>query len=340
MPPQMNNKQPARFQRFQTTTGETSVMRNCIRLIGFATVLFGLALFSVGCSDAGSAKLSGAGNNSSTPPTEKGGAGSVAKVSASKSSGKASKSGADKADTTDKSVKKIQVSTEPDINEPQFHEALLSAIEEYLHFGMVNSIVIPKSADSLDMEDEAPQPFMSESGHEPSHGNKLYFLFAKEIGHYTHPQNQPAPAGQAIVMESWTSKPSNPAARNLISHASGNRVNPRSTIGNKTLEIGKRHKFFVMTKLAKDAPKTDQGWVYGVIDADSREVVASGKVASCMSCHVEADNDRLFGSKQISFEEKITEVKTPQTKSAEAPKKNPEVKHPEKEAFKNAPSKK
>jgi len=61
-----------------------------------------------------------------------------------------------------------------------------------------------------------------------------------------------------------------------------------------------------MTKLAADTPKTDKGWVYGVVDADTREVIGAGKIASCMSCHVqEGTNDRLFGSKHVSFKETI-----------------------------------
>ena len=61
------------------------------------------------------------------------------------------------------------------------------------------------------------------------------------------------------------------------------------------MEIGARKNFFVMTKLAKDTPLTDEGWVYGIVDSDTRKVIASGKVASCIYCHKDANNDRMFG---------------------------------------------
>lgn len=240
--------------------------------------------------------------------------------------------------------KKIKVSTEPDINEPEFHEALLAASEDYLRYGMVNSIALAAPEECRADDATAPKPLMSESDHESSHGKKLYFLFAKEIGHYVNPEGKPAPVGQVVVKESWTSSPSNPAARNLINHASGNRVNPRAKVGDKTLEIGQRKNFFVMTKLAEDTPKTDQGWVYGVVDSDTRKVIASGKVASCMSCHVEGEtNDRLFGSKLFSFEETIVsevEMPAPDSKQKAAPKKKdaPKKAAPKKDAEKK-PSK-
>jgi len=112
-----------------------------------------------------------------------------------KTSSKSTK--ADTAKSPEKAPKKIVVSTEPDINEPEFHKVLLAATNDYLQFGMVNSIALAAPQDCE--PPGAPQPLMSESEHESSHGNKLYFLFAKEIGHYVNPENKPAPLGQVIV---------------------------------------------------------------------------------------------------------------------------------------------
>lgn len=277
-----------------------------------------MVLLAVGCSDNSGGENASADGGSANGGSTSGSAKKVETSSADNSSAettsKASKS--TKPDATKppkKAPKKIVVSTEPDVNEPEFHDALLAATKDYLHFGMVNSIALPAPVDCGPDVAPAPQPLMSESEHESSHGNKLYFLFAKEIGHYVNHEGKPAPVGQVIVKESWTSSPSHPGARNLINHASGNRINPRAKVGDKTLEIGQRQHFFVMTKLAVDTPKTDQGWVYGVVDADTRKVIGSGKIASCMSCHVEeGTHDRLFGSKHVSLKETIvSEVEVP-----------------------------
>lgn len=183
--------------------------------------------------------------------------------------------------------------SEPDVNNEEFHEVLNTAMEEYLRYGMVNSVA--NQAPELCRPAAEPAPLMSESDDDVSHGQKLYFLFAKDISHYMSQESTPAPVGQTIVKESWSSIESNPNARNLRNHASGNRINPRSMVDGKMMEIGARKNFFIMTKLAKDTPKTDMGWVYGIVDSDSREVIASGKVASCIYCHEDANNDRMFG---------------------------------------------
>ena len=321
MLPHVKNNRPGSFQRALLSVHH-AFNRWC--LIGFAAALCSLSLLSTGCSDSGKTTTSTPSGSSTdsakSAGTGKDTAGSKAKVAGNTDASKAASSKADSKKSADTSAKKIVVSTEPDINEPQFHEALVSVAEEYLRYGMVNSIALPTTGEAVDSGDVAPKPFMSESDHESSHGKKLYFLFAKKIGHYVNPDGKPAPVEQAIVLESWTSNPSYPGARNLVNHASANRINPRTKVGNEILEIGQRQNFFIMTKLAEDTPKTDQGWVYGVVDSDTREVVASGKIASCMSCHVNGGNDRLFGSKHLSFEP-IVETKTPETTST--PKSNP-----------------
>ena len=50
-----------------------------------------------------------------------------------------------------------------------------------------------------------------------------------------------------------------------------------------------------MFREKKDTPGTDEGWVYGTVTADGKTVTSAGRVASCMKCHVQAKNDRLFG---------------------------------------------
>ena len=216
--------------------------------------------------------------------------------------------------------KKIKPS-EPDKNEPEFHDALIAATNEYLQYGMVNAVALaaPLNCAPATVGPREPAPLMSASEDSSSHGEKLYFLFAKDISNYMG-QSSPAPVGQTIVKESWSSIEANPNARNLRNHVSGNRINPRTTVGDKVMEIGARKNFFIMTKLDKDTPKTDDGWVYGIVDSDTRKVIASGKVASCIYCHKDATNDRQFGPAEkfqhtaiISVEDLIGDTPAPDT---------------------------
>lgn len=181
------------------------------------------------------------------------------------------------------------------VNNADFHEPLTAAAEQYLEFAMVNSIPLAAPEACAAAAPEEAQPMISQSDDTDSHGKKLYFLFAKEIAHYLDQDGSPSPVGQILVKEAWTSKPSNPNARNMRNHAAGIRVNPRTKVGDQVLEIGRRNKLFIMMKLETDTPETDQGWIYGVVDADSKAISEAGKVHSCMQCHIDAKHDRLFG---------------------------------------------
>ena len=50
-----------------------------------------------------------------------------------------------------------------------------------------------------------------------------------------------------------------------------------------------------MYKTDPKTPGTDEGWVYGTVTADGKKVTAAGRVQSCINCHQDARNDRLFG---------------------------------------------
>jgi hypothetical protein len=50
-----------------------------------------------------------------------------------------------------------------------------------------------------------------------------------------------------------------------------------------------------MYKLDAKTPGTDEGWVYGTVTPDGKDVTCAGRVASCMGCHADAPHDRLFG---------------------------------------------
>lgn len=181
------------------------------------------------------------------------------------------------------------------VNDSAFHEPLLAVVDEYLQYAMVDTtpMLAPELCSAPDQTDLAPK--ITQSDDEETHGKKLYFLFVNDIAHYLNQDGSKTPIGQAIVKESWSSIESNPDAHNLRSHASGNRVNPRVKDGDKILEIERRKDLFVMLKLAEETPGTDQGWIYGLVTPDTKEVTAAGKIATCAQCHESAKHDRLFG---------------------------------------------
>ncbi|MEL7498063.1 MAG: cytochrome P460 family protein [Planctomycetota bacterium] len=195
-----------------------------------------------------------------------------------------------------------------DVNDSRFHDALQTTASEYLQYALVNPIPNLAPADcrpATDLDADVPKPRMSVAD-DGGHAEKLYFLFAQNIEHYFNEVNEPSPVGQALVKESWTSKPGNPAARNLRNHASANRIIPRLTIDGKTYEIGKRNELFIMLKLDPKTEGTDEGWVYGVVEPDTKSVLAAGSVASCIACHRD-QNDRLFRADQVVvFDEQVT----------------------------------
>ena len=69
-----------------------------------------------------------------------------------------------------------------------------------------------------------------------------------------------------------------------------NRTSLRTDKGGVT-----RSDLFIMFKLDPKTPQTDNGWVYGTVSADAKNVTSAGRVKSCMDCHTEAKHDRLFG---------------------------------------------
>jgi hypothetical protein len=112
------------------------------------------------------------------------------------------------------------------------------------------------------------------------HGRKLYALFAKIASGNTYTEDgQPNPVGQVVVKESW------------IPELVVDRQRPLDA-GSATQA---KADLFIMFKLAPATPGTDEGWVYGTVKGDGKTVTAAGRLASCMSCHIEAPHDRLFG---------------------------------------------
>jgi hypothetical protein len=138
----------------------------------------------------------------------------------------------------------------------------------------------------------------------------------------------PAPVGQILVKEAWNFREISAedyrkaVANNQEAERQQTRVvresNDVQGLGATTFDHGsqlrpyavryaqtsKEHRYyqgttvaglFIMTKLDPQTPRTDNGWIYGTVDADLKTVTSVGKVASCMKCHRDAPYDRLFG---------------------------------------------
>ncbi len=143
-----------------------------------------------------------------------------------------------------------------------------------------------------------------------SHGKKLYFLFAKDAPAYTaltmfesHTEAERDAMVQRLICEVIVKQSFQavevPVASvpKLVAHNLGDREIPVDYVvaGGKAYHTGEPGDLFVMLKVDPETAGTDQGWVYGTVDAEGTGVSSSGLVASCMACHKDAPRDRLFG---------------------------------------------
>jgi hypothetical protein len=140
-------------------------------------------------------------------------------------------------------------------------------------------------------------PRISASGDAGTHGRKLYWLYVKELpagyteGDYTLPE-KPNPVGQVVVKEAWHPqevKPDDelPDFTRVVRSADDK--------DGRVFRTGEQGHLFIMFKLDPATPGTDQGWVYGTVTPDAKQVTCAGRVESCMACHRDAPHDRLFG---------------------------------------------
>jgi len=149
----------------------------------------------------------------------------------------------------------------------------------------------------------------SESKDEDTHGRKLYSVFAKDREEYhklSHAQdkNVAFASGQVIVKESWLPEE---VKDGKIPHPEQKRrklpdgmevleaFSPYAGRDGKVYKASKIAGLFIMMKVDPKMPDADQGWIYGTLSADLKQVTAIGKIESCMECHVKAPHDRLFG---------------------------------------------
>jgi hypothetical protein len=210
----------------------------------------------------------------------------------------------------------------------QFHARLLEiarTYKSYRHVDFAEAAWAPTDC-------RAPIPYRdfrpgearpSASKDTDTHGQKLYFLFARNRDAYLNAAAKPQAEGQVIVKESWTPKESTEDERTkFIAKEFKGYPNgiPFARKDGKVYRTDKQGDLFIMFKTAADKENTDHGWVYGTVTPDGKMATSAGRVESCMRCHKAAQHDRLFGLPgglaKVPFEEK----KLPAPPTREQPK--------------------
>lgn len=122
------------------------------------------------------------------------------------------------------------------------------------------------------------------------HGNKLYQLYVEDQEAYYDYKYIQQPLGQIIVKETWNVAEVDSFKSNIVRLQNKN--------DNKWYTPTKVSQLFIMFK-ENPSDKNDLGWVYGIVDMekgmDSVEVLSSGNLSSCISCHKDTKYDRIFG---------------------------------------------
>ncbi len=158
---------------------------------------------------------------------------------------------------------------------------------------------------------------ISEAEGSKNHAQKLYYLYASNRAQYLRVGWEKAkeinqPIGQILVKDSFKPEKSkapdiDPAKGPYEEFLKGHKKSKHTTPwwqyarqGEDYYKPGERYGLFMMLKFDPEMPGTDQGWLYATLSADGTEVTSSGRVESCMGCHEEAEQDRVFGIKRQS----------------------------------------
>lgn len=135
----------------------------------------------------------------------------------------------------------------------------------------------------------------SASTDQGTHGQKLYSVFAKD--HKSYPAD--SQVGQVIVKESFKAEPvTDPSAVHAPVWTDFNvdddHFYPYAQKDGKIYRVGDAAGLFVMYRVDANVANSDEGWIYATVSAD-KQVTASGRISSCMTCHQDAKYGRLFG---------------------------------------------
>jgi hypothetical protein len=211
----------------------------------------------------------------------------------------------------------LEEASPPAANSPEataFHDRLLQIAREYESYGRVDDAPrLVNFACGVPIQPRQPgQPpdpagsrlRMSAGGKGAPHARKLYYMFAKQswacrgaaglLCSYVSFPGTTSPVGQAIVKESWVPEEVSPESNSPGKTQKGV---PHQVVeqNGRSYRAARKGELFIMYKLDPSTPGTDNGWVYGTVSADGKQILASGRIESCMKCHQDAPHDRLFG---------------------------------------------
>jgi hypothetical protein len=178
----------------------------------------------------------------------------------------------------------------------QFEKALRDIAQTYEGFALVDAssrwaLVDCAPPDSL----PSPGDFhFSNSDDSPTHGRKMYVLFAKQMTADSYVADN-SPVGQAIVKEAWVPEEVKDNGKLPSVKRNGKKVVPYAKKDGKLYHAAEKSALFIMFKMDPQTPDTDEGWVYGTVTPDGKSVTSAGRVESCMKCHQKAPHDKLFG---------------------------------------------
>lgn len=135
-------------------------------------------------------------------------------------------------------------------------------------------------------------PRRSASMNLDTHGRKLYYVFAQDRDAYLGRNGKtPAGVGQSVVKEAWEVEEV-PATTTYDTTQSPVRYLREP---GQLFHAKQKASLFIMFRLDPATAGTDNGWVYGTVTADGQTVTSSGRVQSCIGCHLQAPHERLFG---------------------------------------------
>jgi hypothetical protein len=185
------------------------------------------------------------------------------------------------------------------VNDERFHPLVRAVVAAFGDWGRVDDQM--RWAPMLCRIPTPAAARYSEAEGDDGHARKLYALSALDpvaygarasVGRAGLGDTELEALEQAIVKESFVPEPTD--------HASTLRAfdlphNLRSAEhGGRFYRPGAPAGLFVMMKLREPDEATDAGWVYATVDT-AGAITAAGRMQTCMGCHVEAGDDRLFG---------------------------------------------
>ncbi len=190
-----------------------------------------------------------------------------------------------------------------------YRKIVQKEVSEHLQWRRVS--IPPAWAPTLCNPPELPVQ-QSQSSDSLTHGQKLYFLYAKyendyqmlgddlsietPDGFHSSQQNR---VGQIIVKESWHPVKASEREAKLLNDGNDDVQIDSSQFVKKDgtwYRAGEKGPLFAVMKVSKtDDPGTDNGWIYTTLTPDGKEITGIGRMESCMECHRQAPHERLFG---------------------------------------------